>query len=79
MAGIVNKVYFLPVLRRVSGVEVVGCEDGRRGFLQKPDKKKNTSVESAGILGALWQGKQGIVTQVTNTIQTSIEFHLCRK
>ena len=53
MAGIVNKVYFLPVLSRVSGVEVVGCEDGRRGFLQKPDKK-NTSVESVGILGSMW-------------------------
>ena len=47
-----NKVYFQPVLSRVSGVEVVGCEDGRRGFLQKPDRK-NTSVESVGILGSL--------------------------
>ena len=29
-------------------------------------KKKKTSVESVGILGSLWQGKPGIVTQETN-------------
>ena len=37
MAGIVNKVYLLPVLCRVSGVGVVGCgcEDGCRAFCKK--------------------------------------------
>ena len=42
MAGIVNKVYLLPVLSRVSGVGVVGCEDGCRAFCKK--KKKNRGV-----------------------------------
>ena len=44
------------------GWGVVGCEDGCRAFWEK----KKTSVESVGILGSLWQGKPGIVTQVTN-------------
>ena len=75
MAGIVNKVYLLPVLSRVSGVGVVGCEDGCRAFCKK--KKKKTSVESVGILGFLWQGKPGIVTQVTNNNDTFVRSRLC--
>ena len=47
MAGIVNKVYLLPVLSRVSGVGVVGCEDGCRAFC----KKKKKTVESVGDPG----------------------------
>ena len=38
MAGIVNKVYLLPVLIRVSGVGVVSCEDGCRALCKKKKK-----------------------------------------
>ena len=62
------------VLSRVSGVGVVGCEDGCRGFCKK---KKKTSVDSVGILGVLWQGKQGIVTQVTNHNTTFLRCRHC--
>ena len=42
-----NKIYLLPVLSRVSGVGVVGCEDGCRAFC----KKKKKTVESVGDPG----------------------------
>ena len=74
MAGIVNKVYLLPLLSRVSGVGVVGCEDGCRAFCKK---KKKTFVESAGILDSLWQGKPAIVTQVTNNNNTFLLSRHC--
>lgn len=59
IAGIVNKVSLLPVLSRVSGVEVVGCEDGRRSFLQKPDKKNYSP-------GVCWDPGYPVVRKARN-------------
>ena len=69
-----NKVCLLPVLSRVSGVGW-GWWAVRKGvgpFAKKNNKnnKKKTSVESVGTLDSLWQGKPGIVTQVTNNKNT---------
>ena len=69
-----NKVCLLPVLSRVSGVGVVGCEDGCKAFCKK---KKKTSEESVGILDSLGQGKPGIVTQVTNNNNTFLRSRHC--
>ena len=40
-------------------------------------KKKKTSVEFVGIPDSLWQGKQGIVTQVTNNNNTFLRTCHC--
>ena len=42
-----------------------------------PFAKKKTSMESVGILGSLWQGKPGIVTQVTNHNTTFLRSRHC--
>ena len=73
MAGVVNKVYLLALISKLSGVGVVGCEDGCRAFC----KKTKTSVESVGILVSLWQVKRGIVTQVTNSNNTFLRSRHC--